>query len=169
MNDWEEASQSVITIAEQLIEEYHPHLEKARIGFVFRKKAQKSGGVRVLGQTQKINPKLQVCLELDFLIWISKEDWEEKFTDAQQHALVDHELSHCGFDVDNGWVMRPHDVQEFWHIIKRHGLWSADLMRGKEALEKAVQKALPMLDGNPPGKVVSVEVKSFGILPKGSE
>jgi len=156
MIEWEEASPSVIHVAEELIEKYHPWLKEARIGFVYRDKAQKSKGRLVLARAQTVPAKLQVYLEYDFLIWVSKEDWEGKLTDAQREALIDHELCHCARDDSGAWTIRPHDVQEFWQVIERHGLWSFDLLRGRDVMERAVQGGLP---GVSAGKVAAVPVK----------
>ncbi|HAL17416.1 MAG TPA: hypothetical protein DCP32_11905 [Anaerolineaceae bacterium] len=163
MSEWEEASPSVIHIAEQLIEKYHPWLRDARIGFVFRDEAQQSLGRLILAQAQKVTAKLQVYLEFDFLIWVSKEDWEGKLTDAQREALIDHELCHCVKRLDTDtWAIRPHDVQEFWQIIERHGLWSSDLHNGREAMERAIQAELPLGQVKRAGKVASVSLKNIG-------
>lgn len=165
MSEWEEASPSVIHIAEQLIDQYHPWLRDARIGFVFRDKAQPSAGRLILAQAQKVTAKLQVYLEFDFLIWISKEDWEGKLTDTQREALIDHELCHCVKRLDNDtWAIRPHDVQEFWQIIERHGLWSSDLINGRESMERAIQAELPLGQVERAGTVASVSLKNIGDL-----
>lgn len=158
MPEWEEASPSVIHIAEELIEKHHTELKPARIGFIFRKKAQRSNGRLALAQAQKVAAKLQVYLEFDFLIWVSKEDWEGKLTDNQRLALIDHELTHCTRRIDTGeWVIRPHDVQEFWEIIERYGLWSNDLLAGKRALtSRAVQEELPLVELSSGGKVAAI-------------
>jgi hypothetical protein len=161
MQEWEEASSSVVHVAQRLIDQYHPWLADARIGFVFRKEAQRSKGKLVLAQAQLVNAKLQVYLEYDFLIWVSKEDWEGQLTAAQREALIDHELSHCVKNLSNDrWDIRPHDVQEFWHILDRHGLWNRDLETGRKAMEKVVQGQLPI---DPPrtGSVTAVSVKTF--------
>src|SRR3990172_7846031 len=164
MSEWEEASPSVIHIAEQLIEQYHPWLQDANIGFIFRDEAQKqSNGRLVLAQAQRITSKLQVYLEYDFLIWVSKKDWEGRLTDAQLEALIDHELCHC-IRNSNGWAIRPHDVQEFWQVIKRHGLWSNDLQGARELLQKVMQDELPLgqVELIRTGKVAAVSIQQIG-------
>jgi len=166
MSEWEEASPSVIHIAEQLIEQYHPWLREANIGFIFRDEAQKqSDGRLVLAQAQRITAKLQVYLEYDFLIWVSKKDWEGHLTDAQREALIDHELCHCVRNMNTGaWAIRPHDVQEFWQIIQRHGLWSNDLHGARELLQRVVQDELPLgqVELVRTGKVASVSIQQIG-------
>lgn len=157
--EWEEASPSVIHTAEELIEKYHPWLREARIGFVYRDKAQKSKGRMILAQAQTVPAKLQVYLEYDFLIWVSKENWE-KYADVQRLALIDHELCHCVRD-DGVWTIRPHDIQEFWQVIERHGLWNNDLRQGREVMEQAIQRPLPTLST---GKVAAISGMEIDFL-----
>lgn len=162
MIEWEEASSSVINIAEQLIDQYHPWLKSARVGFIFRNEAQKSGGRIVLAQASLVPSKLQVYLEFDFMIWVSKKDWEGRLTSTQQEALIDHELCHCVKNLNTGgWAIRPHDVQEFWQIIERHGLWSGDLHSGRDLLVHAVQGELPLGIVEAGGMVGSISVEGL--------
>lgn len=138
MVSWEEASQEVINMAEELIAKYHPVLGKyARVGFVFRSEAQVSNGRAVLGKASKVSEKLKTLLELDFLIWIAKKEFEA-MEDERKRALIDHELSHCSI-TDGDFRMRHHDVEEFHAIIERYGLWTDDLQRTKAAIDKAEQ------------------------------
>ncbi|HWR66992.1 MAG TPA: putative metallopeptidase [Bellilinea sp.] len=161
MVEWEEASPSVIHIAEELIEQHHPWLKDARIGFVFRNEAQKSQGRMILAQASLVPSKLQVYLEFDFMIWVSKKDWEGRLTSAQQEALIDHELCHCMPNQNGGWAMRPHNVQEFWEVIQRHGLWSNDLQRGRELLTRIVQEELPLGVVRAGGMVGAISVENL--------
>jgi hypothetical protein len=125
--DWQEADPSVLHTAEALIEEFHPMLEQARICFVFRKEGQKVKYQSVLGGVSKVPAKEQVVLEYDYMVWISKEDWE-KITHAERRALIDHQLSHM-WRGDSGWTIVGHDVEEFQQVIERHGMWNSALKR----------------------------------------
>ena len=138
---WSEASPSVLHFAENLIHNFHPALKAARIAFVFRSEAQKMGERWILGQCTKVPVKFQPYLEYDFLIWLSEEDYV-KMDDLQREALIDHELCHCKFGT-NGWTVRPHDIQEFSDVIRRHGVWSPDIRRIESAFEDYKQSGLP--------------------------
>jgi hypothetical protein len=132
---WSEAPQSVIHTAEEIIRQFHPWLNDARIAFVMRSEAQKRGPRMILGQTSKVPEKMHPYLEYDFLIWLSEKDYEG-MSDAQREALIDHELCHCAKNlVTDGWKLREHDIQEFAIIISRHGLWTEDLRRMDKAKE----------------------------------
>lgn len=138
---WSEAPQSVIHFAENLIKNFHPILDTARIAFVFRSEAQKQGERYILGQCTKVPAKMQPYLEYDYVIWISEEDYM-KMDDLQREAIIDHELCHCKYGV-SGWTIRPHDIQEFSVVVERHGIYSGDVRRFANAVEQYKQSGLP--------------------------
>lgn len=141
---WTEAAQSVLSTAQNLIDNFHPVLSRARICFVFRSEAQKQGNRMIVGGACKVPDKMQPFLEYDFLIWLSEEDYTG-MDDLRREALIDHELCHCAGDPINGWKLRPHDIQEFSDVIKRHGVWSSDVMAAKIAIDYYQTQTLPGL------------------------
>ena len=130
-----EAPSSVIHTAEQLINQYHPHLHDARIAFVMRKEAPVTNGRTTMAKASKVTPLNQVLIEYDFLIWIAEDTWTSVTAD-QREALIDHELMHCAGNSDEGWYMRQHDIEEFNAIIERHGMWRKDLVRMANAVRQ---------------------------------
>lgn len=153
MTEWTKASPAVLEMAERLINKSHHHLRGARMGFMFRDSAGSSQGKMVLGKAMKISGSLEPYIELDFLIWLSEQDWHP-MDQARREALLDHELCHCGGDGDEGYKIRPHDVEEFIEIIKRHGAWTIPLAKIRDEL----QERLPGMEvevNN--GTVVAVE------------
>lgn len=168
---WEEASLSVIHTAEDMIKKYHPHLGEAIILFMYRSEPASSGGRDVFAKTSKVAAQMRALLdEADFIIWVSKPDWERNASPWRE-ALIDHELCHCMM-VDGEAAIRPHDVEEFFQIIERHGYWNTTL----KCLMLAQQAALPGMEteANKPGRVftmspdrMTVEVKSFGAIEEG--
>lgn len=151
MPDWKKATPDVLKMAERLIEKHHKSLIGARIGFLFRDKAQKSKGKIILGKASKVSPRLQPYLNYDFLIWIAEEEWDNMLQAARE-ALLDHELCHCYMGVDGPKIL-PHDIEEFRDIIDRHGFWSTDLMLIKPVL----QRRLPGIEEKPEARKGSVE------------
>ena len=161
---WKKAPQNVIDLAVEIIKDFHPNLEQAKIGFLFREKAPISKGKITVGKASKVNDRTKVFLELDFIIWIAEDCWKE-FSPEQKRAIIDHELSHCFMDGLMPVILR-HDIEEFIHIIERHGYWSADLQTlqktGNDARIMAAQLPMTMKFGNPAaehkpsGKVVSI-------------
>lgn len=155
---WSEVPQSVIHLAEELIEKYHPDLQEAEIGIVFRSEPSTTGGKMTIGHAGKVPENIKPYLDTkyDFLIWIAETYWQSA-SDIQRRAILDHELCHCDYS-DGKAAMVHHDIEEFNEIIERYGLWRVDLIKANMAFEKARQSPLP---GMKTGKVGAVEVKTF--------
>lgn len=143
---WTKAKDEVLELAQELIEEHHPDLSDAAIGIVFRDTAPVSNGKVTLGQASKVPPKMLPYLDLDFLIWLAADFWEDA-TSVQRRALLDHELCHCSsFEGEN--TIRPHDIEEFAEIVERYGYWNSGLVVARPAFEAAMQYPLPGLNGD---------------------
>jgi hypothetical protein len=141
--EWSEAPAEVIRLATQLIEEHHPDLAEASVAFVMRSKRGKFLGKFVLGKASKVPDRLKPYIDFDFLIWLSEEDWKELDPETKR-ALIDHELCHC--TMQNGKPkMRAHDIEEFYCIAHRYGLWHPQLKLFGEAIS-AGQGHLPGME-----------------------
>jgi predicted metallopeptidase len=151
-------------IAVDLIEKYHQHLSEysVKIRYVFSDKTPNSKGKEVWGTCRKVSG-LNAYLEGNspdgesfFVITISKEIWDILPKD-KKIALVDHELCHAWAEVkqkkddsdsdeeletDNPVKLgiKPHDLEEFSCIVRRHGLWRDDIQEFVEAALKTKPK-----------------------------
>lgn len=67
-NEWIKAPESVIHLAEELIREFHEHLQGANIGLVFRATADRSGDKLVLGKAAKVSARDKLYSNLDFIL-----------------------------------------------------------------------------------------------------
>lgn len=139
-------------IAERYIEKYHRHLidMDVRIEYVFVSKTPKRNGKEVWGTCRKIsnlNAHLAGQEAPFFVITIAEQVWGVLPQKARE-ALVDHELCHAesqynqkedddGEDDVIKLSIRPHDVEEFAQIIRRHGLWRDDV---KDFVQEALQQ-----------------------------
>lgn len=117
-------------MATELINDHHSHLAEAKIGYFFRSGTWTSNKREVWGKAQTVTGLMKHVTGLDFIITINQDIWV-CLNDAQQRALVDHELQHCCKDEDkNGypvWYTQGHDFEDFAAIIRRHGLWTEGL------------------------------------------
>lgn len=128
-------------VAEKLIPLYHPHLQDARIDYVFTDSVSKKGGKEVWGTMRKItsltaylggtkNEQKNGATGPFFVMTISKPVWDELDT-FKKEALVDHELCHSGLELDEEGnpklTIIPHDLEEFKAIVERYGLWRDDV------------------------------------------
>lgn len=118
--------------AKLLREAFHRDLMGARIAHLFR---EKLGGERekTAARAKKAGPELVHLADIDFLVLYSWTIWRA-ISLRQRIALVDHELSHLGFDQEAGWVTVPHDVEEFGCIARRWGQWHRGLAEFQEQL-----------------------------------
>jgi hypothetical protein len=137
--EWTEARQSVIDLAERLIDKHHPHLKDARLAIIMRSEAPVSGGLVTYGKARKVSAEQQVHIPYDFIIWLALDRWDSFLSPLQREALLDHELSHCQWDGFTASI-RGHDVEEFNHIIERYGFWWPQ----SDTFAVAVQQALPI-------------------------
>lgn len=150
----------VAEVAQELIANYHQHLIDfdVKIRYVFVDKTPNSKGKEVWGTCRKVSG-LNAYLEGEspdgdafFVITISKDIWDILPSDKKR-ALVDHELCHAwaevkqlknesddsDFETDNPVKLsvKPHDLEEFSCIVRRHGLWREDIEEFVNAALKA--------------------------------
>lgn len=128
---WEDATETVGSIAAGLIPNYHPELATARIRYVYVSEAAMKGGVELLGRVKKVAGYLEWELDIDFILEVALDKWNELEL-HQRTALVDHLLERCtGAENEKTgemkWTLREPDVQEFSSILDRHGAWHTQL------------------------------------------
>lgn len=107
---------------------WHPELEGARIAHIYRQRLTNKSA-----HAKKASPELRFLAQVDFIITYSWTIWGG-LSLWQRLALVDHELTHCGKD-EAGWVIVPHDVEEFGTIARRWGDWTPALRTFQRQLE----------------------------------
>lgn len=140
---WNEQAEN---IAGHIIPSHHPRLEKVKIAHLFkvrpksdkpRKLHLRDGKKLTLAKTSKVSDKNRVLMEQGFIFIIEYDQdfWDQLLTLEQQEALVDHELMHCGNDMD-GYYLRTHDLEEFRDIVTRHGFWKDDIKAFVETTQK---------------------------------
>lgn len=154
-----EAPQRIINLAQSIIDQFHPDLNQVNIAFVIRKKPSISKGRMVLGEASLIPEKIKTLVDAHFMIWIAEPAlaWD----DTRLAAILDHELCHCHWDEGKEKAgIRGHDIEEFVEIIERRGLWSNVLMRVGSTI-----KQLSLLDGSvtfsTKGKAVTISGSNF--------
>lgn len=131
---WE--SDELKAIAEPLIAAHHPHLASAKIGYLFRDKAQrkkltldKEGPTQVVrGNTSRISAgKYDPFIDLDFILELPYDEWIS-WNDKQRHYVVDHYLSTLQGEEDDSdggdmkFFMIPPSIALFPDVIRRWGL-----------------------------------------------
>jgi hypothetical protein len=125
------SAESVESIAQGLIANFHAELATARIIYCFVDSVGTKGGREQLGKVRKFSGFQEWALDSDFVIEVGLDKWNES-TESQRTALIDHLLERCTGDEvgDSGeikWKVREPDVQEFSSVLHRQGAWSEDL------------------------------------------
>lgn len=127
-----ENAEAVEVIARSLIPSHHSELINANFRYIFKEKAGKKGGKIVAGTVKKMSDLMVHLLDCHFLMEIALDQWST-LDDQKRTALVDHLLERCVGEEDEKsgemkWKTREPDVNEFASIIRRHGVWNADLV-----------------------------------------
>jgi len=119
-------------IAKVLIHTIRDDIRLAKIAYLFTE-SMKRGEMLTLGKCTKAGGAGKFLHHYDFIIVFNWTAWR-LLTHEQKLALVDHELLHCAFDVEKGFSLLQHEVEDFVAIVDRWGLWT----RGLQELVKAV-------------------------------
>ena len=132
-------------IGRVLTEALHLHLGPAKIRYLFKKELSKGGMVKA-GIAKRASAQLHYLTGIDFVLTFHWALWVT-LTPEQRLALVDHELCHCGRDLEANhgagkWTMIPHDVEEFAGIVQRWGLWEQGLVLFGAAVKEQLELTL---------------------------
>ncbi len=144
---------SIYGVLDRLIERYHEHLTNARIAIAWNLTWQPDvDGRCTLGKCKRASDLDRELAPYDFVVMLRREFYEDaSVTDAQREALLDHELSHAEVTLDESgepavdtkgrtvYRIRKHDCEEFVDVVRRNGIWKADVEAFAAALERARQ------------------------------
>lgn len=129
-----EHSERIKEVATRLIGLYHKDIAHAKIAFIMKLAPEDSDGPKMptrmgkhpkMAKAKKVTPLNKVLSGFDFVLEVDETFWDILDL-SQQEALIDHELSHMAVD-ENGFYLKDHDVEEYIHIIERHGCWISPL------------------------------------------
>lgn len=137
------------------LKKWHSYLREARIvaAWMVGQKRDRDGRL-VLGKMKKASELDRQLHEFDLVLLLNREMWRI-FSEAQRTALVDHELCHADQALDSDgeqtldahgralFRIRKHDLEEFSTVVRRHGVWKADLEAFADALDEGRQLHLP--------------------------
>lgn len=108
---------------------------EVRIAYLSSGKEKIKNHKIVFAECCKVEERYFWCCKYDFFIVVYEPNVAD-FTEEQLEILIRHELHHVGIEyTDQGikYYAAPHDVEEFWAIIREHGIdWSeVDAKRGQ--------------------------------------
>ena len=153
-----DATSPVMAVVGRVREQHHARLASASIAVVMVSGKTADADDRLwLGSLRRPGAGERELHAHDFVLSLNADAWEG-FSDEQREALVDHELCH-GMPVTDGngvqerddggslkWRTRRHDLEEFTEVVRRRGLWLAELETFAKAA--APHMAQPSLFGH---------------------
>lgn len=145
---------------DDLVGSHHEELDEteARIALAWNLTWKPDCDGRVtLGKCKKASDLDRELHEFDFVIMLQAEFWQDaEVEDWRRRALLDHELSHAAVKLDSAgdpvidekgryvYRTRKHDIEEFSHIVARHGCYKRDLEVFAMALRQSKQGNLAL-------------------------
>ena len=135
-----EHSRKYRTIANRLLRTLDEFAEikdsGVRIAYLSSDEPKKKDRRAIFAECCKVDKKYSWCCPYDFFI-VVYEPHVIDFTKNQIEILIRHELHHVGIDYTGDQIkfyIVPHDVEEFWDIIREHGLhWSEINATGEQS------------------------------------
>ena len=124
-----EVSPTVETLSKKVIADKNMELEPAVIKYV---KVYPYISKKVAGRCILSYPMIKLFGECDYIIQVSGQLWDE-LDEERKEILMYHELLHVKpvHNEKNGewrFTLRDHDIQDFYVIIKQHGIdWFNEL------------------------------------------
>lgn len=117
-------------------------LQQCNIDILWKRSGGSGGGKLHFGKCSKMSGLAAYYSGETFVIWIAADHVRDhEFTQLQLEALIYHELSHCGWEVDEKtgemkWMVTAHDATVFFNEITRYGTWQQDLRILKQSYEQ---------------------------------
>lgn len=118
-------------------------LKRCGIDILWKAKGGQSGGKLTFGKCTKLSGLAGFYSGgQDFVIWIAADHVRDhNLTQHQLEALIYHELSHIGWEVDEKtgeikWAVVAHDATLFFNELTRYGTWQQDLRILRQSYEQ---------------------------------
>lgn len=148
---YEQGTEELKPIADELIKLHHHHLLTARFAFLWREKAQKSKGKVKVAYVERFPAKFRPFFpgeEFDYLMTVAVDTWNP-MPEAERIATIDHELCHCvaeeGEDGELDFGTVGHDIEEHEAVIERHGLYCPAVERMAEVMFRVRHGVRPVV------------------------
>jgi len=156
----------------RLVDAHHEDLHDARIALAWCTSWRPDvDGRCVLGKCRRASELDRELAQFDFVILLRRTFWiDERVSELQRHALLDHELHHAAVKVNDRtgepeynergrkiFRTRKHDLEEFTAIVERYGTWTRDVELFYAALRRGDAAGFTPCDEckDSPGYVIS--------------
>ncbi len=124
-----ELSEELKELAKQVLDKEKLDVEEAKIGYLL---VDPYISKTTVGRCIRANKELKFFSKFDYIIEMSKEVWEQ-LDDKTKYVLMFHELLHVFIEHDEKtgevkFLLKDHDVKDFYTIIKQFGIeWFSGL------------------------------------------
>lgn len=138
-------AQEAQQMADELMKTVHNRLKELKIKCLFKEGPPlQQKGVLLYARVKKVFGLLKYFTDSDFIIEISFDLWKNLNKDAQM-AVIDHELCHIVLinrkDGEPKWILQPHDIEEFYEVLERHGCYLKGMERLLSTLKSGKRKS----------------------------
>lgn len=125
---YEEVTDDVKRMLDEVQTKYFPELRNAKIITLFDLKKRQAGGHVVLGRIMKTNDLLRHLTKdeaeavegYDYIICLDKQGWDA-ITDPDRVRLLRHELRHTYYDIEseaNPYRLIDHSISDFYEEVE---------------------------------------------------
>lgn len=136
-NDYEEAGERIVKMANKLIDQRHRHLKQARILFLTYDDTISWRGKEVPGRVYKVHDRERVRVKADMEVVISLPKWEQLAEENKQEAALDWLLCFITIGAAPGmFTTQDPSFFGFYQNIDEFGMWDRDL----KTLEKKINQ-----------------------------
>lgn len=121
---WEDAPESITCLAQEIIDDHHPHLIGKPIRYAIKTASAKDGAKPSIGAVHKIaglGSYLAGENRTFFVVEIHGDAFAN-LSDRQQRRALDEQLCKLGVSDKGKMFIKHYDVQGFIHIAARYGL-----------------------------------------------
>lgn len=137
INEYEEAEQEIVDLANELIQERHPHLRQSRILYIMYDNEINYRGKEVPGRVYKVHDREKVKIKNDLEIVISRPYWEQAEEQGKEKAAMDWLLCFCTIGSEAGtWTTQEPDFYGFYSNVDRFGMWDRSLITLEQKLRR---------------------------------
>ena len=125
------------------------NFQEAKIRYYWKRAGGKSQGQDKMGACQKPSGLLSFVMHCDFVIWLAADHVRSWAMQDRLEPLLYHELSHMGFDIDEGtgdvtYRVVGHEFEGFTGEIERWGFWKDGLRRVELTVDQYNQGRLAL-------------------------
>lgn len=133
--DTNDVTEPVIKFFNDIVKVYYPLLTQVKFGFFFIEKA------KYLGKTQLANATMKAATDLDVIITLNFEKWENELDSNQRKALVHWCIEHIEEEEDKETAeiklkLQKPLIMDFPAVVAIYGAWQPEIVEFAKSLNQ---------------------------------